>query len=490
MDGTGRGIRALVLVVCALACCLSGTTPALADGVSAGSDVQVAQTLGDRELTVVIRRAEPVPGPLPVELVTHAGSPPGPVTLRVSPAGAGSPDDDLPPPGVVVSETPVSLGARPGSYAAMLRVDRPGPWELAVDDGTRVARIPFLVAAPVSTPWERATYGGFVAAGVLLLVALAVAVRAKRGWVALVPAAGLVAALAVAVTGAVLSAYAPPPTPPGRLLDPAAGNIGDPYPESRLSTTDYSRPPVNLAVARDGTDVALTLTDGSTGRPVDDLLVHDSALIHLVVIGPSGGMWHLHPIRVAPGEYRVRFPPPEPGRYALAAELSRRGGGIQLARSSFAVDPGAECQEGGPADEKCPEGHLPDIPATVETGQPVATSPDTITARFGGAGDLQPWLGMLGHLIVVGPVPDGQPGGVSAATAPVWAHVHAMIPMTPGAQNPVPDETVAAYGPDVAFTYTFPAPGRYLLWAQAERGFGITTVPATVDVKPSEGAPK
>jgi len=30
--------------------------------------------------------------------------------------------------------------------------------------------------------------------------------------------------------------------------------------------------------------------------PVDDLLVHDDALVHLLVIGPTSQLWHLHPI--------------------------------------------------------------------------------------------------------------------------------------------------------------------------------------------------
>nr|WP_158887705.1 hypothetical protein [Amycolatopsis anabasis] len=485
----GRGRRALVVALCSVLLCLSGATPALADGMPAGSDLHVAQSLGERELTVVIRRAEPVPGPLRVELVTHAGSPPGTLTLRVAPTGAGAAGGELPPTGTVVSEERVALGDRPGPYASTLRVDRPGPWELAIDDGQRVARVPFLVAARIVTPWEKATYGGFVAAGALLLVSLVVAVRAKRGWAALVPAGGMVAALAVAVTGALLSAAMPPPAEPGRLLDPTAGNITDPYPGRRLSTVDYSRPPVNVtanagdASAGRPAELALTVTDGATGRPADDLLVHDSALVHLIVIGPSGNLWHLHPIRTAPGDYRVRLTPPEPGVYAVAAELSRRGGGVQLVRTTFRV---AERHEGSPPIEKRPEGTPHDT--TVETGVRAAGTASTITARFGGAADLQPWLGMLGHLIVIGPLPDGPPVGEAAAGAPIWAHVHAMAPTTPGATGGMPDETVAAYGPGVRFTYTFPLPGRYRLWLQAERGYAVTTVPLTVDVPDTEGA--
>jgi hypothetical protein len=50
-----------------------------------------------------------------------------------------------------------------------------------------------------------------------------------------------------------------------------------------------------------------------------------------------------------------------------------------------------------------------------------------------------------------------------------------------------PDETVAAYGPDVPFTYTFPTAGQYRLWIQVERDFTVLTVPLVLEVAASTG---
>ncbi len=482
MGTSPRGRRAApsniarVLLLCALATLLSGGT-ARADGVSSGADVQVAQTLGTRDLTVVLRRIDIAPGPLHVDVVTHAGNAPGTLTLRASTAGTKS------------SETTIRLGEKPGSYSGLLRVDQPGPWELGLDDGTDTASIPFLVPARVIPPWEKATFGGFVAAGVFLVIGLVVAMRVRRPRLALVPAGGMVAALAVAITGALLSASTPAPPAPGTALDPTIDNVQDPYANAQMSTMDFSRPPVNLAVhspnARAGTlaEVRLAFADGATGRPVDDLLVHDNALIHLVVISPTGRLWHLHPVRVGPGYYRVKLMPPETGTYAVAAELARRGGGVQLVRTTMSVAAGADS-------------HADPVPAgagaRVVNGNPVDVdiepgTPTTITARFGKA-DLQPWLGMLGHLIVVGPIAGDGRVGADAAAAPTWAHVHSMIPQSPGIPGK-PDETVAAYGPDVPFTYTFAAPGKYRIWLQAERDYTVMTVPMQLEV-PQGGAPQ
>jgi hypothetical protein len=476
--GRKRGWRSAPAVAfCAIVLALSGATPALADGAPVGGDIQVAQTLGDRELTVIIRRVDPIPGPVRVDIVTHTGSAPGVLKLRLT---AGS----------SFSEASVTLGVTPGFFGATLRADQPGPWELAIDDGQQVARIPFVLAARVVSPWERATYGGFVAAGLLLLVALLVAVRSRRNGVALIPAAGVVAAVAVAVTAALLSANTPAPPAPGSQLDPTLDNVTDPYSNLQLSTVDFSRPPVNLTVSAPGArsgqpaDVRLTLTDGSTGRPVDDLLVHDNALIHLVVVSPSGRLWHLHPIRAGAGDYRVRLTPPESGTYTLSAELSRRGGGVQLVRSNLVVAKGTS-DVPAPTPAGLGERDVDGKPVDVTMTTADAGSPSTITAQFPTA-DLQPWLGMLGHMLVVGPV--REPGTDQFATAPIWAHVHAMAPATPGMPDR-PDESVAAYGPDVPFTYTFPLPGRYRVWLQAERGYSVLTIPAIVDIPAVGGTP-
>src|SRR5689334_7725770 len=286
--------RSGAILLFVLGAVLGIAAPALADGVQAGADIHVAQTVGDRDLTVIIRRVAEVPGPVHVDVVTHAGSPPGEITLTARAAGAES------------SSAKVVLGDRPGFHSGVVRVDRPGPWELAVDEAT----IPFVVPALVASPWENATYGGFIAAGVLLFAALLLAVLGKPG-LALVPTAGVVAAIAVAATAALLSPSIPPVAAPGTQLDPTFGNVGDPY--QRTSTVDFSRPPVNLVPGMQGDDLVLSLTDGSSGRPVDDLLVHDSAFVHLVVVSPSGNLRHLHPIRTAPGEYRARLRAPEQG---------------------------------------------------------------------------------------------------------------------------------------------------------------------------------
>ncbi|GAA3056956.1 hypothetical protein LV79_006349 [Actinokineospora globicatena] len=408
----GKGIAAALVLVLLLV-----GSPAQADGAPVGQDTAVAQTLGGRELTVTLRRTDGAPAPLQVDVITHVGSPPGTLRLAATPAG----------------ESPTStatINLRTGSTTAYLRVDRYGPWELELSDGTTSARIPFAVAERVSPAWERTVYGGFVAAGLFLLLSLLLATRSSK--LALIPAAALVAALATATTAALLSSTIPP-----------------------KSTQDRPRPPVNLAVEATATELVLTVTDSVTGRPVDDLQVHHGALIHLAIVSARGTLTHVHPVRTAPGDYRVQFAPTDPGRHTMAAEFTRLGGGQQQVRAQ--VDIAGEQRQ-------------PPTPAkgTVTTTPLRAGDPATLTVDFTGPDDLQPWLGMRGHLIL------------TDDTQAVWAHVHAMA-TTAAAQ---PDETVAAYPAEVGFTFTFPHPGRYRAWFQAERGYEILTIAATFDVAP------
>ncbi len=471
---------------------LGGAPPAAADGGSAAGDLRVAQSLGDRELTVVLHRTGP--GPLRVDVVLHSG-PAGELVLTARRDG------------VDADRAVVALPDRPGTAGATLRADHAGPWELGVADGERTALIPFVLAAPESTAWERAAYGGWVAAGASLLVALVVAVRARRWWTPLVPAAGVVVAATVAVTAALLSATIPPPVEPGWLTDPTRDGAAD---ASAVPGDATSRPPVNVLVSAPGAvaggpvDVVLALTDAATGRPVDDLLVHHDALVHLAVVGPSGRVWHRHPVRTDRGRYTVRLTP-EAGRHAVAAEVARRGGGVQQVRSTLEVPGAGGSPAGGsPAGGSPAGGGAAGPPGSalgaVSVEPAPAGTPTVLAATFGDAATLQPWLGMPGHLLVAGPLPVETGGGVGAAVAaaPVWAHVHALpgLPADPGGAAapdvpapdvpapdvPAPDVTVAAFGPQVRFAFTFPHPGRYRLWFQAMRDHSVLTVPAVVDV--------
>ncbi|NUH35798.1 hypothetical protein HUF15_03300 [Streptomyces samsunensis] len=573
-------------MLCALGLSAVTASPARADP-TAGGDLQVAQTLGDRDLTFMLRRVTGLPGPLHVDVLTHRGTAAGTLRLGAVPTGVSADRAEGSSAGTTTSRASVRLGGTPGSYGAALDIDRAGPWELVVDDGSRTARIPFVVPGQATSPPELAVFGGFVTAGVLILVTLFVAVRVRRGAWVLLPAGGVVAALAVAVTAALLSASLPPPPQPGGQVDATNDNVTDPYAVVRPVTNDYSRPPVSLelgsypATAGERGTLRLSVTDGATGLPADDLVVHDGALMHLLVIGPTGELWHLHPIRTAPATYEVRLRLPAAGHYAVSAEFARLGGGVQQVRSATGLTVADGPAHNGPARggssrngsarggapalpaELTPQGPgtrtIEGVPVRLSAPSPTAGEASTLTARIGDTPTLQPWLGMVGHMIVVGPLDKADATsptrmGQAAQGAPVWAHAHSMggdmsghsahdmraapahdadamghgdaggmehgdgdvmghgnadamedghetgkgdghgagtgsmSGLMPLNGDSPADETVAAYGPDASFVYTFSRPGYYRVWIQAERDSAVLTVPYLLRVSPAGGA--
>lgn len=429
-------------------------------GVSDTADVSLAQTLGGTELTVIIRRIRQVPGPLQVDVLAH--QPVRPLDLRVS-----------------LGDEQRGLEVRTaGMHSVLLHADAPGPHELVLHAGAERALLPFRVLTPRTSSWELVAYGGFAVAGIALAGALVIAARTRRGAVVLGAVSGL--ALTAALTAAGLSPTIPPPLPDGAA--PVAGNdpaAGRPYALGAVSTVPGD------PVAAGELTLRLGLVDGSTGRPVDDLVAHHGALAHTVVTSADGEFFaHLHPVRTGPGELAVRLVPDRPGRYLVHTEFERADSGSQLVSGEFTVGDEATAGDGsvggdGPVGgDGSPGGTVLARAAPEIRGiptRPVAGRSSTLEVHTG-ADDLQLWLGMAGHLIIR----DG--------SGRFFAHVHELGSMA-GPGMAVPDETVAHYGPLLRFTFTFPAPGRYLAWVQYARDFEIHTTPLVIDVVAAERSP-
>lgn len=321
---------------------------------------------------------------------------------------------------------------RPGG-AVQLQVNQTGPHELTLRAGGEVALIPFRVLVERAAAWEFLIYGGLFVAGILLIGGLLTGTlsRPSSGRYLV---AGAAAAAAVAATIVVLEPQLPTRQPDGAV--PAEPVSGRPYALGQVRTV-----PEHPMAGQEFT-VRLDLVDGATGRAVDDLAVHHEALAHLVVTSQDGSSFHhVHPLRTAPGRLEARLRADGPGHYLVYAEFERQDSGGQLVSGAFEV--------GGRAVTAAPPRQLATprlTPATPAAGRPVSIEVET-------AGVVRPWLGMPGHLIV-----RSLDGGY-------LGHVHAMDS-----------------GSTLRFTFSFPAIGRYLVWAQYAAEDRIVTVPFTVDV--------
>jgi hypothetical protein len=442
--------------------------------------VRVAQSLGDRDLTVTLFLPAGGAGAVPVTLEALGPPTARPVRVALVPSGEGS-----------VSESSLVPGPVGSPGRATGRVDAEGTWDVVLEDGAARARFPVTYLDPGTPAWQWALRGG---AAVAVVAGIALSGRSARRRPLRAGALGVLlgAGVAVAATAAVLGTD---PSPAGWAPgDPAVVTAATVTPTgTEMAGMDMAgmddaghesgmgEGAVVVTPALDGAPgpygvgsvLTLALTDSTTGRPVDDLLVHDEAFIHLAVLGADGSESHLHPVRTAPGRWEVRFTPSGPGGYGLFAEIARPGTGHEVLRTAVDVA-GARptpVAVAGPGPRR-----VGDTDVLVTASGFRAGAPATVRLELSEGGrpveDLQTWLGMAGHLFVLGPGAAGRPDPLDPAAS--FSHVHDMQAALPG----------RGLGPGIAFTYSFPAAGTYRMWAQVLQRGTVLTVPIEVAVAP------
>lgn len=412
-----RNIRAfLVLLALLLAAGLPGL--ALAHGGHTGPSQTFTQDLGPYEVAITIEIPSGAPAPLYLDVAPQRDMGGATLRFRATPRGQlfeRAAEAQLQPVAGVV-----------GLLYTELAVDRMGDWELEVradgPEGSGSARIPFTIEAPATAAGSLGllvSLGGLVLMMVTSILTSVAAQRRGRPW-------------------------------PGWLN----WLIGQAMFACLVAALIFGAQQLSGAIQSASAQSAATTV----------------ALLHLVVISADGGYYaHVHPPRSAPGRFAIEFAPDRPGRYTAYAEIERRDSGTQVIARDFEVG-------GGGAAPAVPSQGLGarvagDLDVQVAaSGELKAGRQSTLTFSFSQRGqplsDMQPWLGMGGHLIARNT--DGA----------IFAHVHAVGPMAPGGVL----NTGYSYGPDIQFVYTFPTPGRYQLWGQFRHANQVLTVPLVLDV--------
>jgi len=330
-----------------------------------------------------------------------------------------------------------------------------GPWDLAIEAqdslGTSgVFTVPITVL-PTSTPLL--TMPLFVAFGVLALVLTATIVwPTPRQWIRVLYGHAFTSALmAVLILGGL---YAWPSI-----------NV------EWNTPLDQSRPYATALMQTDDDTLTIRLFDGSTGLPVDDLVPHHQALIHLVMIERTTQYFvHAHPVRISAGVYQLDITSAPNGVYDVAIELERLGSGSQVLRSTVEwqgsrVVTVPAVQSAVVPFETIVDGYTVAISAQSSI---VAGKPTTVRVAVSKDGQpvqtLEYWLGMRGHMILRDPA------------GSMFGHVHAA-----GAMNE-DFQPVALLGNTVDFIYAFPQAQPYQLWLQVQVDGRVLTVPAQIVV--------
>ena len=458
-----RHKRWISLLVLALVMAALLPPRALAHGGHQSAGLQTfTQMVGPSELAITAEMPLSVPAPLYLTLVSQQSMAGVTVTFRAAPRGFsldGAPSAQM--QGV----------NNPSTYFADLPIDRAGDWDIEVrasgPAGGGVARLPLTIVIeplPLANIVLSAATGTLIVlmiASVLLGVIYQRRQRALPRWLNWAIGQAMFACIIVAVIFGIQQASAQI-----QSASSAAGAAGRPHANMVVSAEP------GAPVAGQPLTLTLDLSDGSTGLPVEDIVPHHEALLHHVLLSEDGADFaHVHPARVGPGRYLIALTPARPGRYTAYAEIQRLDSGTQVIASDFEVG-GAAAGALPPAAPGLGLREVDGMQVNVTSSTPLTAGKQaTLTFNFSANGapvlDLQPWLGMAGHLIA------------RRTDGALFSHIHAAEQMPPA------DPILAAgtiYVPNIRFAYTFPQPGRYQLWAQFQRAGKIITVPLEVEV--------
>ena len=183
-------------------------------------------------------------------------------------------------------------------------------------------------------------------------------------------------------------------------------------------------------------------------------------LLHLFIIGRDLRYFaHEHPQLTADGfELPVDLPP---GAYMLIADFLPGGGYPQMVHRAI-VTPGLRASPFDSvalhedAGEKVADGMRVDMKVEPARARPAAVLRFRLTDEAGTpVTDLEPYLGSVGHLLVVSP----------DLTHSIHAHPDAL-----------------GSGPELAFDVEFPEAGIYKLWVQMQRRGKVSAVPFVVRI--------
>lgn len=222
------------------------------------------------------------------------------------------------------------------------------------------------------------------------------------------------------------------------------------------------------------------IVDGATKVTAFDI-VHEKKL-HLLMVTPDLAWFaHEHPDIQPDGTFSLDFTFPHGGTFRLFSDFKATGRSPAVVPVDIVVD-GAEPppQALVPSDlKKAVEknGYLVRMTSAAPMSGPLSTMKFLIVKDGKPVKDLEPYLGALGHLVILGD--DGK----------TFLHAHPEDHAAPHDDAGKPPHAHPSTG-EVAFATRFPKPGLYKAWAQFQHKGQIVVADFVFDVKPgADGGP-
>jgi hypothetical protein len=280
------------------------------------------------------------------------------------------------------------------------------------------------------------------------------------------------------------------------VLPPEVQPVGDPRPtesftfEYPLTVWDSAASPTRESrkVKPFALDVVATPRRPAAGEPVElelrvrmatslelrevtDFDLQHERLMHLFVVSEDlSDFAHEHPEPAGPGLFRLTHRFARPGRYRLFADVAPKDAGAQVLDATLIVGPPAAGS--APVAPAAAERRAPStrVALTLPEGGLVAGRTLVVNALLTDekgrpVRDLEPWLGAIGHLLLV--TRDGE----------TFAHSH-------------PDDREPGVGKDgrIPFLVRLPRAGPYKGWLQFQRRGKVETLEVALDAAPYSAA--
>jgi len=315
-----------------------------------------------------------------------------------------------------------------------------------------------------------------------------------------------------------IGVYAHETEPKHGAMDPHSSPMAHEHaPPSQAMPEAAARVAITPATLRSNAVQELTIrVRDPLGKPIERFAVQHEKLMHLIVVSEDLGTFaHLHPEYVGPGRFTVTARLPA-GKYTAFVDYLPEGGSAQVAaqmlQSGQAVSATAP-----PQPDRALSKTFGDLNVTLLL-DPKSITPGKATpiafafkdAQGRPVADLQPYLGAMGHLVVIrhsSPLSaadylhahpeehtpkEHSPGsGKTAAMdhahhemarATGGSHDHGAMSkakMPPHASHPMPNPGSGQPG-RVTFETTFPGPGVYRIWGQFMRNGQLITADYTI----------
>lgn len=475
--------------------CLSFMVPPISASHIGSPDVFCEGAAGPYRLFVTVRTPPMIPGIAHIEARVLEGN----VTdIRIAPlriVGEGS--QNAPP-----SDSMDKSQSKAQSFTGQLWLMESGSWQVRMEvfgaQGNAQMAVPVPAAARRTLKMDKPT-GFLLAALMIFLVAsmiaiLGAAVREsqlesgaeaspalrRRGRIGMVVAAVMLVAILF------------------------LGNMWwDVAASSRAKLMMYKAPPIEASVQNGNTIVVKmgfsSWHDFRKQMLVNKIIPDHGHLMHLFLIRTPdfSNFYHLHPDQTSPDTFAQRMPAVAAGDYALFADIVRESGFPDTMTTQVTLPDVAGSPPSGD-DSEATDSHATNVAfghgrqvtfpdgsrwdwvfdgQTIHAQQPLLLRFRVFNKDGKPASDLEPYMGMAGHLVLV------------KRDLSVFAHVHpaGSAPMaalmlvgnqtsdTAQAAHAMPGMPATSIPAEIMFPYGFPQPGDYRLFVQIKRNGQVET---------------